>query len=112
MLYNNLNHLETALDFQKAVNEHKHVVICCGRMDFASIAAYTAMEILEKKYPDVKFLDMEFDNPESAVIRNFEEIKSLPALPYILYFTNGKLAKMAFGKTSIEQFQNILSLES
>ena len=60
----------TADEHKKFIEENENVMICCGRMGPMCIPVYGAMEELENEYSNVKFADMEFDNPEAHIIRN------------------------------------------
>lgn len=75
MLYTNLKHIESAAEYAGIVNENENVMIICGRMGPFSIPVYRIAEELERNYAHVKFYDMEYDNPESAVIRNLREVQ-------------------------------------
>ena len=75
MLYTNLKHLESAADHKKAISENENVMVICGRMGPMCIPVYGIAEELEDEYKHVKFYDMEFDNPESPVIRSLPEVR-------------------------------------
>ena len=107
MLYTNLNHLLTADQHQKMISENENVMICCGRMGPMCIPVYGIMEQIEGNYPHVKFFDMEFDNPESHVIRNAPECRSFMGIPFTMYYKNGKLVKAT---SSIQSKQQVSSL--
>ena len=108
MLYTNLKHIESAEAHQKFLNENENVMICCGRMGPMCIPVYGAMEDLEGEYANVKFADMEFDNPESHVIRNAPECKGFMGLPFTVYYKNGKMVKATSSIQSAEQIRAIL----
>lgn len=97
MLDTNLTHMNSAADVENLVNESENVMICCGRMGPMCIPVYEAMEELEDEYPNVKFADMEFDNPEAAVIRNLPECRNFMSLPFVVYYKQGKLVKATSG---------------
>jgi len=40
---------------------------------------------------------MEFDNPESIVIRSLSEVDDLTGIPFTIYYKNGKVAKATSG---------------
>ena len=109
MLYTNLKHIESAEAHQKFLNENENVMICCGRMGPMCIPVYGAMEDLEGEYTNVKFADMEFDNPESHVIRNAPECKGFMGLPFTVYYKNGKMVKATSSIQSAEQIRAILN---
>ena len=93
MLYTNLKHIETAADHAKIISENENVMVICGRMGPMCIPVYGIAEELEDKYKHVKFFDMEFDNPESYVIRNLPEVKGFMSIPFTIYYKNGKVVK-------------------
>lgn len=108
MLYTNLTHIEDAEQHQKLIIENENVMVCCGRMGPMCIPVYGIMEELEEEYPHVKFADMEFDNPESQVIKNAPETKGFMGLPYTVYYKNSKLVKATTSIQNMEQVKAIL----
>ena len=111
MLYTNLKHIETAAELERAINDYENVVIICGRMDPASIESYCIAEELEKKYSNIKFYDMEFDNPETMEMQNTMEICKIGNLPLIGYFINNNLIYLSYGVQSKELFEERLKKE-
>ena len=111
MLYTNLKHIETAADHQKFISENENVMICCGRMGPMCIPVYGIMEDIEAQYTHVKFADMEFDNPESHVIRNTPEVRGFMGIPFTMYYKNGKLVKATSSIQSKTQVTTILESE-
>ena len=111
MLYTNLKHIETAAEHQKFINENENVMICCGRMGPMCIPVYGIMEDLEDQYKNVKFADMEFDNPESHVIRNTPEVRNFMGIPFTMYYKNGKLVKATSSIQNVSQVRSILDSE-
>ena len=111
MLYTNLKHIVTAAELQKFISENENVMICCGRMGPMCIPVYGIMEDLEDQYKNVKFADMEFDNPESHVIRNTPEVRNFMGIPFTMYYKNGKLVKATSSIQSIAQVRSILDTE-
>ena len=108
MLQTNLKHLITADEHQKFIKENENVMVCCGRMGPMCIPVYGMMEELEPKYPNVKFRDMEFDNPQSYVIRDAPECRGFMGIPFTVYYKNGKLVKVTSSIQSTEQIKSIL----
>jgi len=108
MLYTNLNHIETAKQLEKIISENENVMVCCGRMGPMCIPVYGIMEELEPTYKHVKFFDMEFDNPESHIIRNAPETRGFMGLPYVVYYKNGKIAKATTSIQNMGQVKSIL----
>jgi thioredoxin 1 len=111
MLYTNLKHIETAAEHQKLISENENVMICCGRMGPMCIPVYGIMEDIEDQYAHVKFADMEFDNPESHVIRNVPEVRGFMGIPFTMYYKNGKLVKATSSIQSKAQVTAILESE-
>jgi len=109
MLQTNLKHIMTADEHQKFIEENDNVMICCGRMGPMCIPVYGIMEELEDDYTHVTFADMEFDNPESAVIRNAPECRGFMGLPFTVYYKNGKLVKATSSIQSMDQVTAILN---
>lgn len=93
MLYTNLKHILTADEHKQIISENENVMVCCGRMGPMCIPVYGVMEELEPEYPNVKFFDMEFDNPEAHVIREAPECRSFMGIPFVMYYKNGKVVK-------------------
>lgn len=54
---------------------------------------------------------MEFDNPESHVIRNLPEVQSFMGIPFTIYYKNGKVVKATASIQTKEQVQSILDKE-
>jgi thioredoxin 1 len=111
MLYTNLKHIESAAEHAKIINENENVMVICGRMGPMCIPVYGIAEELEKEYPHVKFFDMEFDNPESHVIRNLPEVRNFMGIPFTIYYKNGKVAKATSSIQSMSQVKTILDSE-
>jgi thioredoxin 1 len=108
MLYTNLNHIETAAEFQQIIAESSQVVIVCGRMGEFSIPVYRVLENLQEEYSKVKFFDMEFDNPESRVLCElFAEIQEAK-VPFLLFYENGELTFRTWGTKTREDLVPIL----
>jgi thioredoxin 1 len=109
MLYTNLEHVESEAQFHKVLEENEKVMICCGRMGPMCVPVYAAMEELREEYPNVKFMDMEFDIPDAHVIRNAPECAGFMGLPFTMYYKNGKVVKATTSIQDKEQVQNILN---
>jgi len=108
MLYTNLKHLLTADQHQAAITGNENVMVICGRMGPMCIPVYGIAEELEEKYKHVKFFDMEFDNPESHVIRNLPEVRGFMGIPFTIYYKNGKVVKATSSIQSKAQVTAIL----
>jgi thioredoxin 1 len=111
MLYTNLKHIETAADYAKIISENENVMVICGRMGPMCIPVYRIAETIEGEYKHVKFYDMEFDNPESHVIRNLPEVKGFMGIPFTIYYKNGKVVKATTSIQNKEQITSILNKE-
>ena len=111
MLYTNLKHLESSADLNKAISENENVMVICGRMGPMCIPVYGIAEELEKEYTHVKFYDMEFDNPESYVIRNLPEVRGFMGIPFTIYYKNGKGVKATSSIQTHQQVKSILDTE-
>jgi thioredoxin 1 len=111
MLYTNLKHIETAADHAKVISENENVMVICGRMGPMCIPVYGIAEELENDYKHVKFYDMEFDNPESYVIRNLPEVKGFMGIPFTIYYRNGKVVKATSSIQTKPQVKTILDKE-
>jgi thioredoxin 1 len=111
MLYTNLRHLESVADHQKAISENENVMVICGRMGPMCIPVYGIAEELEREYSHVKFYDMEFDNPESHVIRSLPEVRGFMGIPFTIYYKNGKVVKATSSIQTRDQVTTILDTE-
>jgi thioredoxin 1 len=111
MLYTNLKHIETAANHAKVISENENVMVICGRMGPMCIPVYRIAEELENEYKHVLFFDMEFDNPESHVIRNLPEVKGFMGIPFTIYYKDGKVAMATSSIQTREQVKAILDKE-
>lgn len=93
MLYTNLNHIETAAEHVELISQNENVMVICGRMGPMCIPVYRIAEELGKEYTHVKFFDMEFDNPESNIIRTLPEVQGFTGIPFTIYYKKGKVVK-------------------
>lgn len=107
MLYTNLKHIESASQHAQILSENENVMVICGRMGPMCIPVYGIAEELEKVYPHVQFFDMEFDNPESHVIRRLPEVQGFMGIPFTIYYKNGKVVKAT---SSIQTRQQVTSI--
>ena len=111
MLYTNLKHVENAAHHNKVISENENVMVCCGRMGPMCIPVYGVMEEIEDEYQNVKFFDMEFDNPEAHVIRNLPEVRGFMGIPFTIYYKNGKVVKATSSIQTKVQVTAILDAE-
>jgi thioredoxin 1 len=103
MLYTNLKHIETTAGYKKAIGENENVLIICGSMGVYSIQAYRLAEQLEALYPQVKFFDMEFENPESKFLCDLFDHEEESTVPYVVYCQNGEIVHHTTGSQTREQ---------
>jgi thioredoxin 1 len=111
LLQTNLQHIATANDLTKTIQEHNNVMVCCGRMGPMCIPVYGIMEELQSEYKHVAFRDMAFDSPEAHAIRNLPECRSFMGLPFTVYFKNGQVAAATSSIQSRDQITTILDRE-
>jgi thioredoxin 1 len=111
MLYTNLNHIETASDYARIIRENENVLIICGKMDPICIPFYGIAEELENVYQHVRFFDLEFDNPESLIVREMKEVNDKNGIPLAVYYKNGNLVNVTAGIQTKNQVQTILDKE-
>jgi thioredoxin 1 len=111
MLYTNLKHIESAAELTQIVTENESVVVICGRMDPVCIPVFRIAEALETEFVNVKFFDMEFDNPESDIIRTSSEVIGFSSVPFVLYYRSGSIVKATSGAQTQTQITGILNLE-
>ena len=104
----NLEHVETAAQHKEILENNEKIMICAGRMGPMCIPVYAAMEELKTEYPDIKFMDMEFDSPEAHVIRNAPECAGFMGLPFTMYYKNGKVVKATTSIQMKDQIKAIL----
>jgi len=111
MLYTNLKHIESAAVHAEIINKNDDVMVICGRMGPMCVPVYRIAEELENEYKHVKFFDMEFDNPESLVIRTLPEVDGFTGIPFTIYYKNGKVVRATSGIQSKSQVIAILDKE-
>ena len=104
----NLGHIETAAQHKEFIDNNENVMICCGRMGPMCVPVYAEMEDFKDEYPNVQFMDMEFDIPEAHIIRNAPECAGFMGLPFTVYYKNGKVVKATSSIQSREQIETIL----
>ncbi len=107
MLFTNLTHIENTEDYKNLLTENENVMLICGRMGPMCIPVYGIAEELEDEYPHVKFVDMEFDNPVSNVIRSLPEVRGFMGIPFTIYYKNGQVVKAT---SSIQTRQQVTSI--
>jgi thioredoxin 1 len=80
-------------------------------MDHVCIPLYGIAEELESVYRHVKFFDLEFDNPESLIVREMKEVNDKKGMPLAVYYKNGNLVNVTVGIQTKNQVQTILNKE-
>ena len=108
MLYTNLKHIESASEYERIIHARDNVMVICGRMDTNCVPVYRIVEELESDYTQTAFYDMEFDNPESDVIRNLPEVSGLISIPFVIYYRKGEVVQTTAGIQSKAQIAAIL----
>ena len=101
----------SAADLNKAISENENVMVICGRMGPMCIPVYGIAEELEEDYRHVKFYDIEFDNPESYIIRNLPEVRGFMGIPFTIYYRSGKVVKATSSIQTKDQVKAILDKE-
>lgn len=111
MLFTNLTHIENTKDYKNLLTENENVMLICGRMGPMCIPVYGIAEELEDEYPHVKFVDMEFDNPVSNVIRSLPEVRGFMGIPFTIYYKNGQVVKATSSIQTRQQVTSILDVQ-
>jgi thioredoxin 1 len=111
MLYTNLKHIESATEYARIISQSEKLVVICGRMDPMCIPLFRIAEELAVKITQIKFYDMESDNPESYVVHNLPEIFGFKEIPLAIYYKSGQVVKATSGIQSKEQVCQILEQE-
>lgn len=109
MLYTNLEHIETADEFSKVISENENVVVICGRMGPLCIPVYRAIEELGEEYRQIKFFDMEYDNPEFYFFHERPEVKNLEEIPFTTFYYRGEAVKSVGGLQTKAQLKKFLN---
>ncbi len=110
-LQTNLEHVETAAQHAEVLKDNENVMICCGRMGPMCLPVYDIMDELKDEYPNVKFMDMLFDSPDAAVIRNHPACRSFMGLPFTMYYKNGEVVAATSSIQNRDQITEILDKE-
>jgi len=109
MLQTNLEHVTSKEQLQQIINSNEKVAVCCGRMGPMCIPVYDIFDVFREKYPDVKFMDMDFDIPDAAVIRSLPECRTFRGLPFTIYYCNGKVVKATTSIQDAKQVKDVIS---
>lgn len=108
MLYTNLEHIETAADFKKIISENENIVIVCGRMGPVCIPVYRTIEELGDEFRQIKFFDMEYDNPEFYFYHLRPEVQYLEEIPFTTFYHRGEAVKSVGGFQTKAQLKKFL----
>lgn len=111
MLYTNLKHIESAMEYARVIGENEYVMVICGRMGPMCIPVYRVAEELEPDYSHTKFFDMEFDNPESHVVRNLPQVATFRGIPFTIFYREGKVVRATSGIQTKSQITSVLDSE-
>jgi len=109
MLQTNLEHVNSKEELEQILASNEKVAVCCGRMGPMCIPVYDIFEVFREKYPDIKFMDMDFDIPDAAVIRSLPECRTFRGLPFTIYYRNGKVVKATSSIQNAEQVKDIIN---
>lgn len=112
MLFTNLTHIEDSNGLQQTIQNHPKVMVICGRMNPDSIEAYRVVEELKEVYPEVKFFDLEIDNPLFSLKELIPKYKNQLNTPIVLYFNNAELTGVRYGTTTKRQLINFLNTDN
>ena len=108
MLQTNLEHIESEEQLKALIENNEKVAVCCGRMGPMCIPVYDIFEILQEKYSDIQFLDMDFDIPAAAMIKDLPECRNFWGLPYTIYYRNGKVVKATSSIQSAKEVKSVI----
>jgi len=109
MLQTNLEHVTTKEELKTTIESNEMVAVCCGRMGPMCIPVYGIFEELREKHTNIKFMDMEFDSPESIAIRGLPECSDFRGLPFTVYYRGGKVVKATSSVQTAKQVKDIIS---
>lgn len=108
MLQTNLEHVESEKQIKELLGKNEKVAVCCGRMGPMCIPVYGIFNSLRGEYPDVRFLDMDFDIPAAEAIKALPECRGFMGLPFTVYYRNGKVVKATSSLQSAKQVKAII----
>ena len=108
MLQTNLEHIETGEQLKELIENNEKAVVCCGRMGPMCTPVYDIFEVLQEKYPDVQFRDMNFDIPVAKMIKGLPQCQKFWGLPFTIYYCNGKVVKATSSIQSAKQIKSVI----
>jgi len=109
MLQTNLEHVNSKEELKQIIENNEKVAVCCGRMGPMCIPVYDIFDVFREKYPDTKFMDMDFDISDADVIRNLPECRTFRGLPFTIYYRNGKVVKATSSIQTAAQVKDVIS---
>ncbi|HMB01818.1 MAG TPA: thioredoxin [Spirochaetota bacterium] len=109
MLETNLQHIESSDALARSCQQKKNLMICCGQMGAMCTPVFKVMEKLAPVYPHVSFQDIDMYGPAGDGIARLPECRNFTALPFIVYFKNGKVAAATSGLQNQEQITALLN---
>ena len=108
MLLTNLPHVDSDSALDDVLTNNENVMLCCGRMGPMCLPVYDLMEQCKDDYPNVAFVDMDFDGPAASAIRRLPAVRSFTSLPFTLYFHKGQLVEATSSIQTKDQVTDIL----
>ena len=108
MLQTNLEHIESEEQLKGLIANNEKVAVCCGRMGPMCIPVYDIFEIFREKYHDIQFLDMDFDIPAAAIIKDLPECRGFWGLPYTVNYRSRKVVKATSSIQTAKQVRSII----
>ncbi len=108
MLQTNLEHIESEEQLKELIENNEKVAVCCGRMGPMCIPVYDIFEILQEKYSDIQFRDMDFDIPAAAMIKDLPECRGFWGLPFTIYYRNGKVVKATSSIQTAKEVKSVI----
>jgi thioredoxin 1 len=108
MLQTNLEHIESEEQLKELIENNEKVAVCCGRMGPMCIPVYDIFEILQEKYSDIQFRDMDFDIAAAAMIKDLPECRGFWGLPFTIYYRNGKIVKATSSIQTAKEVKSVI----
>jgi thioredoxin 1 len=108
-LHTNLDHVESKEQYEQLLKSAKNLMICCGRMGPMCLPVYGIMHDLKNEYPNVTFMDMNFDTPVAGeTIRSLPQVAGFMGLPFTVYYKNAEVVEATTSIQSKDQVKAIL----
>lgn len=109
MLQTNLEHVESEKQLGELIGKNEKVAVCCGRMGPMCIPVYGVFNTLRGEYPEIRFVDMDFDTPPAEMIKTLPECRGFMGLPFTVYYRGGKVVKATTSIQTTKDVQDIIS---